>query len=81
MAISKACYVICDECGDPAEISTEGADMARSYAKAQGFVRVKRDGKMVDLCQRHSGVQNPKLEGELAAMDEMQRQNRSGRLE
>lgn len=50
--ISKACYVTCDNCGDPAGVSTEGAKLARAYARAEGFVRVRVMGKMVDLCVR-----------------------------
>lgn len=35
--IARACYVICDQCGNPAEISTEGANFARRLARAEGF--------------------------------------------
>lgn len=46
--IARACYVMCDGCGDPAEISTSGSKDARRLANAEGFVRV--DGR--DLCWR-----------------------------
>lgn len=38
--IRQACYVTCDRCGDPAETTVEGADMARRHARQQGFKRV-----------------------------------------
>lgn len=44
--IRRAAYVACDGCGNPAEIATDGAKMARQLALDQGFVR--RDGR--DLC-------------------------------
>lgn len=46
--ISRACYVRCDRCGDPAPIATDGAVYARRYAKEVGFLRVGRD----DVCLR-----------------------------
>lgn len=51
MAIAKACYVICDKCGDPAEVSTEGDTLARTYARQQGYTF--KGGK--DLCPRCNG--------------------------
>lgn len=53
--ISKACYVQCDQCGDPAEISTEGSKMARRYARAQGYTY--NQGR--DLCPRCQGEKPP----------------------
>lgn len=50
MSIRRACYVACDECWDPAEISTTDAEEARRYAARQGYVRIRRDGRLVDLC-------------------------------
>lgn len=51
--IRSACYVACDVCtGDPAEISTEGTKTARAYARSAGFVRVKVDGRFIDVCPR-----------------------------
>lgn len=41
--ISKACYVQCDECGDPAEIAVNGAKEARELAWQQGYLTGKRD--------------------------------------
>lgn len=59
--ISTACYVQCDHCGDPAEVSTVGAEIARAYAKQQGYVRLRVDGKLRDLCPRcRPTVQDPK---------------------
>lgn len=48
--IRKACYVACDECGTPAEITTDGAPAARSLAARDGFVRVGGQ----DLCSEHA---------------------------
>ncbi len=40
--ISRACYVQCDHCGDPAEIACiKGATEARAIAKLEGFGRVQ----------------------------------------
>lgn len=52
--IHRACYVACDgPCGgDPAPVSCFGADEARSFARGEGYVRVKVDGRFVDLCPR-----------------------------
>ena len=54
--IARACYVTCDRCGDPAEVSTEGAKLARRYAKHVGYVTLKRalpEGtKTEDVCPR-----------------------------
>lgn len=50
--ISSACYVQCDHCGDPAAVSTDGSVLARVYAKQEGFVRVRVNGKLRDLCRR-----------------------------
>lgn len=51
--IRTACYVSCDgPCGgDPAAVSTSGAVEARAFAKQQGFMRLKIDGRLVDLCE------------------------------
>lgn len=46
--IAKACYVQCDLCGDPAEVSTDGSRLAREYARQQGYIYVKRK----DICPR-----------------------------
>ena len=45
--ISKACYVQCDECGDPAEVAVGGAKEAREFARQQGYLTGRRD-----LCPR-----------------------------
>lgn len=55
MAISSACYVVCDGlpgrfCHMPAEVTTSGSKDARKIALAEGFVRVRQKGKLVDLC-------------------------------
>lgn len=47
--IAHLSYVMCDECGDPAEAIGEGAKAAREIARAQGYVRTD-DGR--DLCWR-----------------------------
>ena len=44
--ISRACYVTCDRCGAPGDISCVGAADARNLARGEGFVRL--DGQ--DLC-------------------------------
>jgi hypothetical protein len=47
--ISKAWYVQCDSCGDPAPISCEGRKQALEYAKIEaGFI--SKEGK--DICPR-----------------------------
>lgn len=48
--ISRACYVVCDVCHSPAEISTNGAPEARDFARRQGFVRTGRH----DYCPEHA---------------------------
>lgn len=59
--IARACYVICDKCGDPAEVSTEGAEVARAMARAQGFTRVTviepNNIRRRDLCSRCSAAE------------------------
>lgn len=45
--IARLSYVMCDECGDPAE-ACDDATEARRLARGVGFVR--RDGR--DLCAR-----------------------------
>jgi hypothetical protein len=46
--ISQACYVQCDICGDPAEVSTEGYKVAREIAKYQGYIYVNKK----DICYK-----------------------------
>jgi len=46
--IASACYVQCDRCGDPAPISTDGADIARAHARQEGYKRVGKE----DVCSR-----------------------------
>ena len=53
VSIRTACYVGCDVCGDPAEITTRGAQDARNIASNDGWRRVKIDGKTRDVCPRH----------------------------
>lgn len=57
--ISRACYIQCDRCGDPAEVSTEGAKTARAFARQQGYERLKRgltEGpRWEDVCPRCLG--------------------------
>lgn len=54
MSIRTACYAACDACGDPAEVTTRGHKEARTIARADGWVRVSVDGKMRDICPRHT---------------------------
>ena len=58
--ISRACYVQCDHCGDPAEVSCTNAKEARDFARQQGYKRVTvkrcdREGRLlarqIDLCR------------------------------
>lgn len=54
--ISRACYVTCDHCGNPADISCSGAKDARRIARGEGFARVEGE----DLCPTCQGYsQNP----------------------
>lgn len=66
--ISRACYVQCDQCGDPAEVSVEGAKLARQYARAQGYTYSGR----LDLCPRCQGNPTPRRR---AAEAELERQS------
>ena len=50
MSISKAWYVSCSDCGAPADITADSAIAARRIAHREGFVRVRRDGFLADLC-------------------------------
>jgi hypothetical protein len=59
--ISRAYYVQCDHCGDPAEVSCTNAEEARDFARQQGYKRVTakrcdREGRLLvrqtDLCRR-----------------------------
>lgn len=52
MAISRAWYVSCDGCGDPAPINTWSAVGARATAQDAGYVRARRGTRMMDLCPR-----------------------------
>lgn len=47
-------YVACDDCGDPIGGADDMADDAREARSrvAKDFVRVRRGGKLVDLCRR-----------------------------
>ena len=49
--ISRAWYVRCDLCGNPADISTESAKHARRIARGEGFQRKRVAGKMLELCR------------------------------
>lgn len=49
--IYRACYVVCDGCGDPAPISTEGAKEARIFARQVGYTRKRGQ----DICARCQG--------------------------
>lgn len=54
--ITTACYVICDKCGYPAPISTEGAEIARKYAKHEsGFIRTNKED-LCPNCQKKNGA-------------------------
>lgn len=53
--IAHLSYVMCDECGNPAEPVGEGAKAARERSRAEGFVR--RDGR--DLCRRCANADAP----------------------
>jgi hypothetical protein len=47
VVIGRACYVICDRCGNPAEVVTGGAKEARAVASETARYR-REDGQ--DLC-------------------------------
>lgn len=47
--ISRACYVQCDRCGDPAPVSVEGAKIARAHARQVGYVYT---ASKEDVCSR-----------------------------
>lgn len=49
--ICTACYVMCDICRNTiADITTDGSADARAIAKRDGFVRIRIDGKLRDVC-------------------------------
>jgi hypothetical protein len=48
--IARAWYVRCDECGNPSEISTDSAKDAKAYARAQGYLVKRIDGRERWLC-------------------------------
>jgi hypothetical protein len=52
MSLERAHYVMCDLCGNPAEIVTDGAPAARKLAKAEGFIRRRIKGQVFDLCKQ-----------------------------
>lgn len=61
--IQRACYVSCDNCGDPAEVTTDNdAKTARAIARRQKYTRERMDGAFVDLCPACAGT--PTLTGE-----------------
>ena len=46
MSIARAWYIRCDNCGNPAEVSTESGASARDYAQSfDGFIRRGRRGR------------------------------------
>lgn len=57
MSISRAAYVSCDDCGQPAEVVVVAthystlADEARSVARGEGFTRKNWCGRVLDLCR------------------------------
>jgi hypothetical protein len=55
-------YVGCDECGDPIGTGDDMADNARearARAARLGATRVRRNGKLADLCHRCATVTAP----------------------
>jgi hypothetical protein len=54
--IVKAFYVMCDRCGDPAPVSTEGRKLAREFARQERFKRIGpalgEPGPREDVCSR-----------------------------
>jgi hypothetical protein len=55
MTIKQLFFVVCDSCGAQAGGSDNMGSDARAaltLARDAGFRRRKRDGRMVDLCQR-----------------------------
>lgn len=52
MPISRAWYVSCDGCGDPAEVSTDSVAEARAIAVREGFYeRTVAGGRKLWLCR------------------------------
>jgi len=54
MTMSHAWYVTCSDCARPAEVSVVGSDDALRIAANEGFIRVRRDGRIADLCREHA---------------------------
>lgn len=49
MVIWHMSYVSCEDCHRPAQMGDDNKE-ARNIAHNEGFVRVRRDGKLIDLC-------------------------------
>lgn len=58
--IARACYVMCDACGWPAPVATEGSKEARQLAKDQGFTRSKGSDYCLDCSDRRLAAKNQK---------------------
>lgn len=43
-------YVSCEDCHRPAQMGDDHKE-ARAIAHNEGYVRVRRDGKLIDLCK------------------------------
>lgn len=64
MSIRKAWYVACDgPCGgDPAQISCVDAKDARRMARGEGFVRLRKDGALYDICPRCEALEESQID-------------------
>jgi hypothetical protein len=64
--ISRASYVQCDRCGDPAQVSVEGAKGARAHARQEGFKRIAVDTGLrhEDVCPRCLRASSKEVGGE-----------------
>jgi hypothetical protein len=54
MALRKMLYIACNQCGVPAGGGDDMCDDARAAldrSRQLGFRRVKRSGRMIDLCR------------------------------
>lgn len=60
MAIVRACYVVCDICGDPGPVECfEGAEGARRLARVAGFTY----GNGKDICFKCRATPRSDLSG------------------
>lgn len=64
--ISRALYVTCDVCGDPAEVVVGNADEARRAARGGGFTKVGHRDICV-RCREDAGAGDARMASDVAS--------------